>query len=437
MLTVYNNKEILYTTDKDPFLFRSMFPSNLRLKRESAAVDSFLSRFILVLIFTMPNQDVAHRSSLNNVDSSSPVVLLVEDNVELLGILQSVFVRHGFQVQAASSVEGALPFLLDQTPDIVVSDVMLPGKSGYDLHRELRRNPEWYDIPFVFLTALSHPEDIARGKMSGCDDYVTKPFNPEELVAVVRGRINLSEHRRRMETMKLEGYRKRVLNTLSHEFRTPLVAIKAGAEILADRQEMQAPEIKSLLEAIQRGGERLERLVNNFLLLQQVDLGQASQACETFRRRVSAVVLGESALNSFPRGREGAVIHLLDEVGDSGLGLLVDVYDLHITHALHHLLGNAVKFASSHGPIHFTLKEEGSNVVFSVRDFGPGLAEAHHLEACDAFTQVDRETNEQQGAGLGLTVAKYFVEMNGGRLVFERPEDGQGLLAKIIFPRAL
>ena len=370
-------------------------------------------------------------------DTGGPVVLLVEDNLELLGILQSVFIRHGFQVQAAASVEHALPFLLDQLPDVVVCDVMLPGKSGYDLHRELRRNPEWYDIPFVFLTALSHNEDITRGKMSGCDDYVTKPFNPEELIAIVRGRVSLSEHRRRMELMKLEGYRKRVLNTLSHEFRTPLVAIKAGTEILSDREELQAPELKGLLEAIQRGGERLERLVNNFLLLQQVDLGHAAQSCERFRRRVSALLLGEIALDSFRENPGENSIRFFDRLGENGLGLLIDVYDVHVIHALHHLLSNAVKFAAVHGPIHFTVDQEAHQVIFSVRDFGPGMSEEHHRGVCDPFTQVDREINEQQGAGLGLTVAKYFVDMNGGHLEFRRPNDGVGLEARLVFPKVL
>ena len=383
----------------------------------------------------MLQSDSSSSGRIRGAESGGPVVLLVEDNVELLGILQSIFLRHGFQVQAAASVESALPFLLQTTPSVVVCDVMLPGKSGYDLHRELRRNPEWYDIPFVFLTALSSIDDVNRGKISGCDDYVTKPFDPDELIAIVRGRLALSEHRRRMEMLKLEGYRKRVLNTLSHEFRTPLVAIKAGTEILADRNEMQVPELKMLLGSIQRGGERLERLVNNFLLLQQVELGQAAQSCERFRRNIPALLLAEMALDSFQESPGENMIHFADRLGEEALGVVINVYDVHIVHALHHVLSNAVKFGGPNGPIELSLFMDDDCAVFSVRDRGPGISETEHSGAFKAFTQINREVNEQQGAGLGLTVAKYFVEMNGGALQFCKPEDGIGLDARLRFPR--
>ncbi len=380
----------------------------------------------------MPQQDSSVISRSSRHGRHEPTVLVVEDNIELLDVIHSVFLRHGFRVQAAASVEEAVPYLAKNSPDIVLCDIMLPGKSGYDLYRELKVNPDWSDIPFIFLTALSSSDEIARGRLCGCDDYVTKPFDPEELLSIVRGRLSLVAHRRQMEELRLDRYRKRVLNTLSHEFKTPLVAIKAGTELLSDRQELQIPELRLLLDSIQRGGERLERLVNNFLLLQQVEVGHAEQSCERFRRKLSPLLLAEMALDSF----RGGGIEFRHGLNDDSFDIAINVYDVHVVHALHHLLSNAVKFGAKSGPVRFMLSAEGSDAVFSVRDRGPGIAPDQQTRACEPFIQVDRENNEQQGAGLGLTVAKYFVEMNGGVLELCRPEDGIGLDARLRFPLA-
>ncbi len=364
-------------------------------------------------------------------------VLLVDDNEELLNVVGEILSRSSFETLMAASAIEAFQLLATSAPDIIVCDVMMPEKDGYEFFREVRQNPDWADIPFIFLTSLAGREEVQQGKGSGSDDYLTKPFDPDELVAVVRGKLSLSEYRKRNAQSSFESYRKRIIHTLSHEFRTPLVSINTGTELLLDRGHPLTDEMtKRLLESIQRGGYRLERLVNDFMLLQQIDLGHAASSCERFRRRQALLLLVQSAVESFQESfpgksrPENISICASPEAED----VWVDVYDVQVAHIVQNLLSNAFKFGGEKSPIEVHLSVVGEEVLLAIRDHGPGLENHLLKDACKLFQQINRETHEQQGAGLGLTISNYFAQINNGSVSFVAPQDGKGLVAELRLP---
>ncbi|HJQ00338.1 MAG TPA: ATP-binding protein [Jatrophihabitans sp.] len=120
-------------------------------------------------------------------------LLLVEDNPDMRAYLTSLFIGDGWTVDAVGSVDEALA--RDELPDIVVADIMLPGRSGIDLVRLLRGNPGTERMPIVLLTAQAGPEAAEQGLRAGADDYVVKPFAPSELLARVRTHHELAQLR--------------------------------------------------------------------------------------------------------------------------------------------------------------------------------------------------------------------------------------------------
>ena len=368
----------------------------------------------------------------------SAKVMIVDDNVELLQVLEELLSQQGYDVTKAESADRALALLTTSVPDIIVCDVMMPGKDGYALFNEIRQNPEWTDVPFIFLTSLAGREEVQFGKGSGCDDYLTKPFDPTELMAVVKGKLTLAEHRKRLTRNTFESYRKRIIHTLSHEFRTPLVSINTGTELLLDQHSaLKEDQVRRLLESIQRGGYRLERLVNDFMLMQQIDLGHAASSCDRFRRKQPFLYLVESSIESFqegfPRLQRPQNI-MFEAVGERVDDCAVNVYDVQIAHVIQHLLSNALKFGGDTQPIEVTLRLSASEAILRVRDYGPGMDGREADKACELFNQINRDTNEQQGAGLGLTICRYFTRINDGRIEFRPPDDGTGLVAELRFP---
>ncbi|MFW9997696.1 MAG: PleD family two-component system response regulator [Candidatus Odinarchaeota archaeon] len=125
-------------------------------------------------------------------DGVKPVILLVEDDEDLLYNTEMLLAFNGYQVITATNGKEALQKLagLQHPPDLVISDIIMPEMDGYDLFKELSRHPQWNLIPFIFVTAKSSPEDVCFGKMLGADDYLTKPFLEEDLLATVAGKIS-------------------------------------------------------------------------------------------------------------------------------------------------------------------------------------------------------------------------------------------------------
>ena len=118
-----------------------------------------------------------------------PAVLVVEDETALLTLLRYNLEKEGFTVSAAHDGEEALLLLKEAKPDAVLLDWMLPRVSGIEVCRQIRRTPDWRDLPVIMLTARGGEGDRVRGLDSGADDYVVKPFSPNELIARLRAVI--------------------------------------------------------------------------------------------------------------------------------------------------------------------------------------------------------------------------------------------------------
>ncbi|MFX1314859.1 MAG: PleD family two-component system response regulator [Promethearchaeota archaeon] len=120
-----------------------------------------------------------------------PLILIVEDNSDLLFNLNLILETNNFQTITAKNGKQALKILseTDKIPDIILSDIMMPEMDGYDFFKNVSTNPRLNRIPFIFLTARTSPKEIRLGKLLGVDDYITKPFNEKDLLAIILGKI--------------------------------------------------------------------------------------------------------------------------------------------------------------------------------------------------------------------------------------------------------
>ncbi|MFX1572118.1 MAG: PleD family two-component system response regulator [Promethearchaeota archaeon] len=126
---------------------------------------------------------------MQNVSQS--VILIVDDNEDILFHLRFLLESNGYKVLTALNGKEALKIMseLEKLPDLIISDIMMPRMDGYEFFKALSNDPKSSRIPFLFLTAKSTPDDIRLGKMLGVDDYITKPFKKEDLMAIISGKI--------------------------------------------------------------------------------------------------------------------------------------------------------------------------------------------------------------------------------------------------------
>jgi two-component system, OmpR family, phosphate regulon response regulator PhoB len=131
----------------------------------------------------------APRTPTVSSTSMGPRILVVDDDPVIVRLLEVNFRLDGFEVATATKGEDAVTLATEAPPDVILLDVMMPGMDGYEVYRRLREVPGVADVPVFFLSARAKDEDRARGIESGVIDYVTKPFDPTDLVAMVRRRV--------------------------------------------------------------------------------------------------------------------------------------------------------------------------------------------------------------------------------------------------------
>lgn len=363
---------------------------------------------------------------------NKPSILVVDDNPLILNVVKSLLSSQDFTVDTANNGEHALTVLESKPVDVIVCDVMMPKMDGYKLHHLVRSRPELSHIPFVFLTALDSSKEIKQGTSMGADDYVTKPFDPEQLVAIIRGKVVRSNMLKDSSEARYDSYRKRVIHTLSHEFRTPLVAINTGTEMLLEQlvdnhKQLDLSKVENLLEAVYRGGQRLERLVNDFMIIQQIEAGVAKRFFDTRKEklRISDLVtdLEESVQNELDR--DGFHLKIVN-MCDNAQAVVCEVQLLEI---LRRVMLNAMKFSINSRELEIFAYNEERTSTIEVRDRGVGIDSKKVKELLEAFGQINREKLEQQGSGLGLAIASKYAQINGCKLSFAARPDGGSIVS--------
>ena len=365
---------------------------------------------------------------------NQPSILIVDDNPLIVNVLTSLLTSQKCQVYSAANGKEGIKTLEGNVVDVIVCDVMMPEMDGYEFHKYVRSKQELVHIPFIFLTALGDNEELTLGRESGADDYVVKPFNPQELVSIIKGKVVRSRKMKLLSEARYESFRKRVVQTLSHEFRTPLVAINTGAELLMSQQKSGScpPErIEKLLGAIQNGGQRLEKLVTDFMLLQQIEAGVAERL---FKSQATTCYVKDIM--------EDIELKLRDSVLDAGFSYKSTTYnpnvklfamETQLLDIMGRLTENALKFSNEVKEVEIVSYTRDSDAIFEVRDRGIGIDPERIKEALDVFGQLDRDEYEQQGGGMGLPIAHLYAKIHHGSLEFKQ-RDGGGSIVSLVIP---
>ncbi|RLC85875.1 MAG: hypothetical protein DRI79_10805, partial [Chloroflexi bacterium] len=158
-------------------------------------------------------------------------ILVVEDHEILLEAIRDILETAGYIVSTAPDGVQALQVMEKIRPDLIVADIMMPRMDGYTLYEAVRARPEWVPIPFIFLTAKTEKEEMLKGKGLGAEDYITKPFDAQELLVVVRARLKRAQAIREVTEAEFDQLKQQIITVLSHELRTPLTYVRTYTEL--------------------------------------------------------------------------------------------------------------------------------------------------------------------------------------------------------------
>lgn len=348
-------------------------------------------------------------------------ILVIEDAMDLRHDVIEMLSLEGFEVLGAENGAEGLQLARETPPDLIVCDIMMPELDGYGVLAELRRDPKTANIPFVFLTAKTDRIDMRHGMVLGADDYLTKPFLVSELLESIRSQLRKRAELNNLAERRLEELRENIITALPHELRTPLNTVIGFSEMLmAECQRLKPDQIADWAQHIHTAALRLYRLVENYLFYVRIESAAGDEAqIEQLRHSVlddpSTIIEFQSVHKAQNLGRES---DLVLELTPSPIRMM----DRDLNKIIEELVDNAFKFSVPGTPVRVTAGPEGPVYIIRVTDSGRGMT-AEQIKIIGAYMQFDRWFYEQQGTGLGLTIARRLAEIYGGELVIDSVPD--------------
>ena len=359
-------------------------------------------------------------------------ILVIDDEEWLREMMQLALRQRGFEVIEAANGTDGIEKARKELPDLILCDINMGNVDGYLTLSALRVEAPTAAIPFILMTGLADSASMRHGMELGADDYLPKPFTTEALYAAVDARLKKSQTVRDEAERKLAHLRDNISLMLPHELRTPLNGILSNAELLAHSSATLKPEeIAEIGLEIHKSSERLERLVENFLICAQLELIAADP------KNVSALRIGKTEQPAqLVKKNVLSQAMQAERVSD----LILDVADIpvpmsegYFSKVVNELVHNALKFSEAGSPVRVKLAEIFNGVALVVSDKGRGFS-PDQIARIGAYIQFERKKQEQQGLGLGLTIAKRLMELHGGTLSIES-EKGEGATVTAKFPK--
>lgn len=360
------------------------------------------------------------------IDYSEYSILVVDDVISNVLLLKVLLAAQKFNVITASNGMEAIDITKKQQPDLILLDVMMPGMSGFELAQKLKNDPEVQHIPIIFLTALNSTADIVTGFKVGANDFISKPFNKEELVIRVNHQISLIAAKRiilqKTEELKktIQG-RDKMYSVIAHDLRSPLGSIKMVLNmfVMTMSPQMIGEEQYEMLDSANKSTEELFNLLDNLLKWTKTQTGRLTVVFQDFElvKSISGVLEIFSLVSSSKN---------IELIFDSNEEINVRG-DIDIVKTItRNLLSNAIKFSFSGSKIIIEVKKIDNMAVVSVKDFGKGMSQEEQQKLFNSETHFSKYgTNNEEGSGLGLLLCKDFATKNKGDLWLQS-EEGKG-----------
>lgn len=353
------------------------------------------------------------------INPSEYKILIVDDVMSNVLLLKVLLTNEKFQIVTASNGQQALEQVDKEKPDLILLDVMMPDLSGFEVAQRLKGNPDTADIPVIFLTALNSTADIVKGFQVGGNDFISKPFNKEELIIRVTHQISLVAAKRIIvaqteELRKIIMGRDKLYSVIAHDLRSPMGSIKMVLNMLILNLPSSSigDEMYELLTMANQTTEDVFSLLDNLLKWTKSQIGKLKVVYQDID--MVEVVEGVIEIFSMVAGLKKIRIRL-----ESPEVLAVNADIDMVKTVIRNLISNAIKFSHEDTEILVTVEAKDGMAVVSVKDSGCGIDEENQKKLLHTDTHFSTfGTNNEEGSGLGLLLCQDFVIKNGGKLWF-------------------
>ncbi len=363
---------------------------------------------------------------------NDPIILVVDDIQKNIQVVGGILNEAGYEVMPATSGAQAFERIKMQMPDLILLDFMMPDVNGIAVCRQLKSDPVTKKIPVIFLTASNEMEHLVEAFSVGAVDYVTKPFQAEELLARVRTHLELKKAREALweygkRLHELNDEKNEFLGIVAHDLRSPLSNIVTSASMVMLDEKMNRAQISEFVGIIQTSAQHMIHLVENLMDVNAIEQGR-------MKLDIAPCELGELLRGVATNYQSKARAKKQELAFNEDDGPLVALADPHSTiQIFDNLLSNAIKYSPAGKRIDLRLLRRNGVIRCEIQDQGPGLTPDDLKKVFGKFARLSaRPTAGEPSTGLGLSIVKRMVEAGGGKVWCEsQPGSGAKFIVEL------
>lgn len=367
------------------------------------------------------------------ISPSEFLILIVDDTEANIRLLSHVLRESGFSHIVAFNGTDAIELIKTRKPDLVLLDIMMPDMTGYEVCIEINADEELKSIPIIFLSALSETSDKVEGFEAGGVDYITKPYQKDEVLARIRTHLFLSKlqkerderieilRNREVELKELNKKKDQLVRIVSHDIKNPLTGIVGLANLIRENTSLPKDEINKMLIAMEQSGKKLMDMVEKVLdnetnSKSEEKLNSTEGYLEDLIEKIISVNKPKAILKNIKLSHSSKF-----QISK------VNLDHTKIEIALNNIVSNALKFTAANGSVKLLAESDASKVLFTIKDSGIGIPAAIVSTLFDESSnnrgKSELGTDGEIGTGLGLDVVEKYVNIHEGKVWVESLEN--------------
>jgi len=345
-------------------------------------------------------------------------VLVIDDDRSLLLGVQLVLQKAGYGVLTSEDGENGLQLAVERHPDLILCDIMMPGLNGLELRRRMAGYPDLAATPFIFLTARVSRADKLHGIDSGADDYITKPFDREELLARIRAILRRDGMSRQQGQtageLQFQELQRVVSKIIGEELRMPVARLSVVIEaMLSDKFAGDRDKQRAFIQLALNNVQQLQDMIEDLTTLSEMDQGRMGVVRQVIDMQTDFYEPVERRLQRWEARHLDVCVEVEPEV-------VAYAPNADFRQAAAHLVDNACKFSPRGGRVEVKLAVYGQGgCILTVSDQGPGIPVELREKVFERYFQGNEgNPDSTEGLGVGLTIARSFARRLGGDVIF-------------------
>lgn len=344
-----------------------------------------------------------------------PTIVVVEDEKATRMSLVSMLDSEGFKVLGAEDGADALRIIKSMKVDLILSDIQMPVMDGIALYEKVQEDPKLRHIPFIFLTSLAGQEQKMAGRALGVDEYVTKPFEKDLLLASLRGKLKRAGMIQASRDQEIEELKREVLKSLSNEVRIPVNIIRNLSTLLLDEKiAVSQQQLKDLLKSMKAGGDRLQRGLDDFVMCLQIEAGVMRQQHESEKGPQDLLSILNKIIpqsSSLAKPRNMKVVWNPPDGSLSVVGM-----GKQLEYLLERLVYGSLALSNTGTEVEVTTEVGEREVIVAVRNGSTVISKTDLPHLFEKQAQIRQPSPDEFPVGLALYNAKRLAEINNCNL---------------------